>query len=117
MQRRDFIILLGNVAAIWPLVGRAQQPALPVIGFINVTSARNYTRRLVGFLNGLRETGYVDGRNVKIEYRWAEDRSDRLPAMAADLVQKQVAVIAARRELAVNSDAPPWSHRWASTLI
>jgi putative ABC transport system substrate-binding protein len=69
--------------------------ALPVIGFINVTSARNYTRRLEGFLNGLRETGYVDGRNVKIEYRWAEDRSDRMPTMAADLVQKEVAVIAA----------------------
>jgi putative tryptophan/tyrosine transport system substrate-binding protein len=95
MQRRDFIILLGSAAAIWPLVARAQQRALPVIGFINLTSARNYTRRLEGFLNGLRETGYVDGRNVKIEYRWAEDRSDRLPTMAADLVQKQVAVIAA----------------------
>jgi putative tryptophan/tyrosine transport system substrate-binding protein len=95
MQRRDFIILLGSAAVIWPLVARAQQRALPVIGFINLTSARNYTRRLEGFLNGLRETGYVDGRNVKIEYRWAEDRSDRLPTMAADLVQKQVAVIAA----------------------
>jgi len=94
MMPREFITLVGG-AATWPLAARAQQPALPVIGFINVTSARNYTRRLEGFLNGLRETGYVDGRNVKIEYRWAEDRSDRLPTMAADLVQKQVAVIAA----------------------
>jgi putative ABC transport system substrate-binding protein len=80
---------------MWPRAAHAQQPALPVIGFINVTSARTYTRQLAGFLDGLRETGYVDGRNVKIEYRWAEDRSDRLPTMAADLVQKQVAVIAA----------------------
>jgi hypothetical protein len=66
MQRRHFITILGGVAAIWPLVARAQQPALPVIGFINVTSARNYTRQLAGFLNGLRETGYVDGRNQVI---------------------------------------------------
>jgi putative tryptophan/tyrosine transport system substrate-binding protein len=95
MQRRDFITLLGCAAVIWPRVARAQQPTPPVIGFINVTSARNYTRQLAAFLNGLGETGYVDGRNVKIEYRWAEDRSDQLPTMAADLVQKQVTVIAA----------------------
>jgi putative tryptophan/tyrosine transport system substrate-binding protein len=95
MKRREFIILLGCGAATWPHIARAQQPTLPVIGFMNVTSARNYTRQLAAFLNGLGETGYVDGRNVKIEYRWAEDQIDRLPTMAADLVQKQVAVIAA----------------------
>jgi putative tryptophan/tyrosine transport system substrate-binding protein len=95
MRRREFIAGLGGAAVTLPLAARAQQPTLPVIGFINVTSARNYTQQLAAFLNGLGETGYVDGRNVKIEYRWAEDRSDRLPTMAADLVQKQVTVIAA----------------------
>jgi putative ABC transport system substrate-binding protein len=95
IARRKFIAALGGTAFAWPLTARAQQSALPVIGFLHAADATGFDREMAGFRQGLHETGYDEGRNVAIEFRWAEGHYDRLPDMAADLVRRNVAVIVA----------------------
>ena len=94
MKRREFIGLIGGVAATWPLVVRAQQPAVPVIGYLSSASSQGHASYLAGFHEGLRESGFIDGQNVTIEYRWANGQYQRLPELAADLVRRHVALIA-----------------------
>src|SRR5690348_9559818 len=92
MRRREFVSLLSSVA-VWPLSAHAQQPAMPMVGFLNVASPGPLRQQIMVFLGGLKESDYVEGQNVTVEYRWAEGQYDRLPALVADLVRKQVSVI------------------------
>jgi putative ABC transport system substrate-binding protein len=111
IRRREFIFTLGGAAAAWPLVVRAEQPAMPVIGYLSVGSPESDASRLTGLRRGLNQAGYVEGRNFVIEYRWAGNQADRLPALAADLVQLRVAVIVAAGVL------PALAAKAASTSI
>ena len=103
--RRGLLAALGGAAAAWPLAARAQQAAIPAIGYLNLGSPESDTPRLTGLRRGLNQSGYVEGRNLVIEYRWAEGHHDRLPALAADLARRQVTVIAANSQATIAAKA------------
>jgi putative tryptophan/tyrosine transport system substrate-binding protein len=105
MRRRDFVTVIGGAAAAWPLTARAQQQAMPVVGFLGTTGGQRRGEVLAAYYMGLADTGYIEGRNVAIEYRWAENHYDRLPALAEELVRRRVAVIVAPGSVAAASAA------------
>jgi putative tryptophan/tyrosine transport system substrate-binding protein len=112
VRRREFLTLLAGTVVAWPLAGRAQQPTMPVIGFLSSVSPEQFVSMVAAFRQGLNETGYVEGQNVAIEFRWAEGQYDRLPAMAANLLERQVALI-----VASGGDTPALAAKAATSTI